>query len=84
MLLTLLFLNEDWQTLHSEELPNFCSSPHIIRMIKSRTMRWAGHVARIGICEICTKLQSKTLKGRDHSDELSVEGEMIIERILRE
>jgi hypothetical protein len=31
--------------LHNEELHNFYSSPSIIRMIKSRRMRWAGHVA---------------------------------------
>jgi hypothetical protein len=32
---------------HNEELHNLYSSPNIIRMIKSRRMRWAGHVARI-------------------------------------
>jgi hypothetical protein len=34
--------------LHNEQLHNFYSSPSIIRMIKSRRMRWAGHVARMG------------------------------------
>jgi hypothetical protein len=34
--------------LHNEELHNFYSSPNIIRMIESRKMRWAGHVARMG------------------------------------
>jgi hypothetical protein len=34
--------------LHKEELHNLYSSPSIIRMIKSRRMRWAGHVARRG------------------------------------
>jgi hypothetical protein len=34
--------------LHNEELHNLYSSPNIIRMIKSRRMRWAGHVARMG------------------------------------
>jgi hypothetical protein len=38
-----------WRKLHNEELHNLYSSPSIIRMIKSRRMRWAGHVARIGI-----------------------------------
>jgi hypothetical protein len=38
----------DWRKLHSEKLHNFCSSPNIIRQIKSRRMMWAGHVARIG------------------------------------
>jgi hypothetical protein len=33
--------------LHNEELHNLCSSPDIIRQIKSRRMRWAGHVARM-------------------------------------
>jgi hypothetical protein len=37
-----------WRKLHNEELHNLYSSPSIIRMIKSRTMRWAGHVARMG------------------------------------
>jgi hypothetical protein len=36
-----------WIKLHNEELHNLNSSPSIIRMIKSRRMRWAGHVARI-------------------------------------
>jgi hypothetical protein len=36
-----------WRNLHNEELHNLYSSPNIIRMIKSRRMRWAGHVARI-------------------------------------
>jgi hypothetical protein len=34
-----------WRNLHNEELHNLYSSPSIIRMIKSRRMRWAGHVA---------------------------------------
>jgi hypothetical protein len=37
-----------WRKLHNEELHNFYSSPSIIRMIKSRRMRWVGHVARMG------------------------------------
>jgi hypothetical protein len=38
----------DWRKLHNEELHNMYSLPNIIRMIKSKRMRWAGHVARIG------------------------------------
>jgi hypothetical protein len=37
-----------WRKLHNEELHNLYSSPNIIRMIKSRRLRWAGHVARMG------------------------------------
>jgi hypothetical protein len=38
-----------WRKLHNEELHDLYSSPGIIRIIKSRRMRWAGHVARTGI-----------------------------------
>jgi hypothetical protein len=38
----------DWRRLHNEELNDLYSSPNIIRIIKSRIMRWAGHVARMG------------------------------------
>jgi hypothetical protein len=37
-----------WGKLHKEELHNLYSSPNIIRMIKSRRMRWTGQVARMG------------------------------------
>jgi hypothetical protein len=37
-----------WRKLHNEELHNLYSSPSIIRMMKSRSMRWVGHVARTG------------------------------------
>jgi hypothetical protein len=37
-----------WRKLHNEELHNLYSSPSIIRIINSRRMRWAGHVARMG------------------------------------
>jgi hypothetical protein len=38
----------DWRKLHNEDLHNSYSSSSIIRMIKSRRMRFAGHVARLG------------------------------------
>jgi hypothetical protein len=41
-------VTEGWRKLHNEELHNMYSSPIIIGMIKSRRMRWAGHVARMG------------------------------------
>jgi hypothetical protein len=37
-----------WRKLHNEELHDLYSLPSIIRIIKSRRMRWAGHVARMG------------------------------------
>jgi hypothetical protein len=38
----------EWRKLHNEELHILYSSPNIIRQIKSRRMKWAGHVARMG------------------------------------
>jgi hypothetical protein len=37
-----------WRKLHNEELHNLHSSPSVIRIIKSRRMRWTGHIARMG------------------------------------
>ena len=37
-----------WMRLHNEELNDMYSSPNIVRVIKSRRMRWDGHVARMG------------------------------------
>jgi hypothetical protein len=41
-------VTREWRKLHNEELRDLYSSPSIIRIIKSRRMRWAGHVARLG------------------------------------
>jgi hypothetical protein len=38
----------EWRKLHNEEVHNLYSSPDIIRQVKSRRMRWAGHVASMG------------------------------------
>ena len=38
----------EWRKLHNEELNDLYSSPNIVRVITSRRIRWAGHVARIG------------------------------------
>ena len=38
----------EWRRLHNEELNGLYSSPNVVRVIKSRRMRWAGHVARMG------------------------------------
>ena len=43
----------EWRKLHNEELNDLYSSPNIVRVIRSRRMRWAGHVARFGERETC-------------------------------
>ena len=41
-------VTREWRRLRNEELYYLNSSPHSIRMIKSRRMRWTGHIARMG------------------------------------
>jgi hypothetical protein len=38
----------EWRKIHNEELNDLYSLPNIVRVVKSRRMRWAGHVARMG------------------------------------
>ena len=38
----------EWRKLHNEEVRDLYSSPNIVQVVKSRRMRWAGHVARMG------------------------------------
>jgi hypothetical protein len=55
-----------WRKLHNEELHNLYSSPSIIRIIKSRRMRWAGHVAGMGEKRNAYTLLVEKPGGRDH------------------
>jgi hypothetical protein len=41
-------VTREWRKLHNEELHNLYCSPNIVRVIKSKRMRWAGHVAYMG------------------------------------
>jgi len=41
-------VTREWRRMHNEELNDLYSSPNIVRVIKPRRMRWAGHVARMG------------------------------------
>jgi hypothetical protein len=54
-----------WRKLHNEELYGLYSSPGIVKVIKARSMRWAGHVARMGEVRGAYILVVG-LKGRDH------------------
>jgi hypothetical protein len=51
--------------LHNEELHNLYSSPSIIRIIESRGMRWAGHVARMGGEEERVSVIGRKARGKE-------------------
>jgi hypothetical protein len=73
----------EWRKLHNEELHSLYSSPNIIRQIKLRQMRWAGHVARVGKDRKVYKVLVVKPKERDHSENQGVDGWMGSEWILR-
>jgi len=54
----------EWRRLHNEELNYLYSSPNIVRMIKSRRMRWAGNVARMGEERRVRRVLAGKLEGR--------------------
>ena len=56
----------EWRKLHNEKFNDLYSSPNIVWVIKSRRMRWAGHVACMGGGEVYTGLWWGNLRERDH------------------
>ena len=70
----------EWRRLHNEELIDLYSSPNIVRVIKWRRMRWAGHVVRRGgrIGSWCGNRRE-----RDHWGDLGVDGWIILGWISR-
>jgi hypothetical protein len=69
-----------WRKLHNEELHNLYASPNVIRVIKSRGMKWAGLVACMREMRNAYKIMVGKVEGRDHSEELGID-RIILERI---
>jgi hypothetical protein len=63
----------EWRKLHKEEFHNLYSSPSIIRMIKLRRMRWAGHVALVGRRGMHIRYWWKSRKERDQWEDQHVD-----------
>jgi hypothetical protein len=66
-----------WRKLHNDELHDLYSSPNIVRVIKSRSMRWAGHVARMGRGKVFIGFWFGGPKVRDHWEDLGAGGRRI-------
>ena len=74
-------VTEEWRKLHIEELSDLYSLPNTVRVVKSRRMRWAGYVARMG--EGCTGLWWGNLRERDHWGDPDADGGIILRWIFR-
>jgi hypothetical protein len=82
LLLLLLLLTGEWRRLHNKEFYALYSSPNIIRVIKSRRLRWAGHVARMGERRGAYRALVGKLEGRRPLGRPGVDGRIILKWIL--
>jgi hypothetical protein len=73
----------EWRRLHNEELNALYLSPNIIRVIKSRRMRWAGHVARMGKRGVHTGFWWGDLREGDHLGDPGIDGRIILKWIFK-
>ena len=63
----------EWRRFHNEEINDLYCSPNIVRMIKLRRMRWAGHVASMGEERGCIESWWGNRSERDHWGDLGVD-----------
>jgi len=73
----------EWRKRHNEKLNDLYSSPNIFRVIKSRRMRLAGHVARMGREEVYTGFWWGDMRERDHLGDPGVDGRIILRWIYK-
>jgi hypothetical protein len=73
----------EWRRLHNEELTDLYSSPNITRVIKSRRMRWAGHVARMGEGRGAYRILVGIPEGRRPLGRSGVDGRITLKRIFK-
>ena len=73
----------EWRKLHNEELNDLYCSQNIVRVIKWRRMRWAGHVARMCVGEAYKGFWWGKPSERDHLGDPGVDGRIMLRWIFR-
>jgi hypothetical protein len=73
----------EWRRQHNEELYYLYSSPNVIRVIKSRRMRWAGHVARMGDMRHAYRFWWGDLMEGNRLEGPGVDGRVILKCVLK-
>jgi len=76
-------VREEVRKLHNKKLYDLCFSPNVLGTIKSRIMRWVGHVYLWETDEVHTGFSGGDLKERDRSEDLGIDRRIILKRILR-
>ena len=73
----------EWRKLHNEKLSDLYSLPNIVRVVKSRRMRWAGHVARMGKGRGMHRVLVGKPEGKRPLGDPDVDGRIILRWIFR-
>jgi len=73
----------EWRNLHNLERNDLYSSPNIVRVIKSRRMRWAGHIARMGESRGVYMVLMGKSERKNHLEDPGVDGRILLKWIFR-
>ena len=71
-------VTREWGKLHNKELSFLYSLPNIVRVVKSKRIKWAGHVARMGRGEGCTGFWWRNLWERENWEDPDANGRIIL------